>query len=585
MCFYKCIDYKGVVHRDKLRTDFHKLFDIPSYKLPNTLNKSSGKNLSAFDKNCENMYKCFSKKWNPASTRVQYTSMFSIDNWKALDNSEKAMHTLADCKACFMKHESLQRSFPAKPVYTPPQLIALDVLDQTQTERQEKDLGRQVLHELNKTWEERFGQKITTVLPQIMPEANLAPKVSKLHRKKEDQTRKRNFVKQVNEQFAKNATMTVLAEVESMSSYRRKRLAYSFETPPAPKRQKTHSPNEDNLDLDISEVIETLQSFSPNEKINWSCMARKMGITLRNGGQVLKEIALKHGIDTSKLEHSNSETTPRIRRSKSKLPGREISMPCLPSQQIITTEKQHLIASGELSIGVPCTPYVLSKSIVNSEGDIEFKTVEINGRKIPLTELRQTLLKKQEIYMRLTTPDEVNKMTREQLLSFMNSVHHKQDSDTPLEKLRTELHIIQQTRTLAIWHDHSTILQTGYILFAVWVVYDSAVFLTEAEYKTKTGKHVDNIQALIEEPEIYMIAPSSSSPTDQLALIGDRLECLHELTSTTKTSRGVEIKDKVRFFCGDKPAQQFERGTQIGGIYKCGGCGCKDHMMQIFLMP
>ena len=28
-----------------------------------------------------------------------------------------------------------------------------------------------------------------------------------------------------------------------------------------------------------------------------------------------------------------------------------------------------------------------------------------------------------------------------------------------------------------------------------------------------------------------------------------------------------------------KPAQQFERGTQIGGIYKCGGCGCRDTMM------
>ncbi len=77
-----------------------------------------------------------------------------------------------------------------------------------------------------------------------------------------------------------------------------------------------------------------------------------------------------------------------------------------------------------------------------------------------------------------------------------------------------------------------------------------------------------------------MIAPSSSSPVHQLPLIGDRIECLHELASTIKTSKEVEIKDKLRFFCGDKPAQQFERGTQIGGTYKCGGCGCKDHMMQ-----
>lgn len=28
------------------------------------------------------------------------------------------------------------------------------------------------------------------------------------------------------------------------------------------------------------------------------------------------------------------------------------------------------------------------------------------------------------------------------------------------------------------------------------------------------------------------------------------------------------------FFYGDKPAAQFERGTQQGGYYPCGTCGC-----------
>ncbi len=79
---------------------------------------------------------------------------------------------------------------------------------------------------------------------------------------------------------------------------------------------------------------------------------------------------------------------------------------------------------------------------------------------------------------------------------------------------------------------------------------------------------------------IYMIAPSSSSPIDQLALIGDRTECLQELSEGLQATNGVPITDTMRFFCGDKPAQQFERGTQIGGNYKCGGCGCKDTMMQ-----
>lgn len=116
-------------------------------------------------------------------------------------------------------------------------------------------------------------------------------------------------------------------------------------------------------------------------------------------------------------------------------------------------------------------------------------------------------------------------------------------------------------------------------MFAVWVVYDKAVFLSEKEYKEKSGISIPSLQPIIEVPEIYMIAPSSSSPSDQLALINDRVDCLQDLRQTLLACNGEQISDKLRFFCGDKPAQQFEIGTQIGGSYKCGGCGCKDTMM------
>lgn len=66
-------------------------------------------------------------------------------------------------------------------------------------------------------------------------------------------------------------------------------------------------------------------------------------------------------------------------------------MPCLPTVEC--KEKQELIASGELSIGEPCTPYTMTKTVVNKEGNIAVKKVEICGRKIPILELRKTLLK------------------------------------------------------------------------------------------------------------------------------------------------------------------------------------------------
>lgn len=48
---------------------------------------------------------------------------------------------------------------------------------------------------------------------------------------------------------------------------------------------------------------------------------------------------------------------------------------------------------------------------------------------------------------------------------------------------------------------------------------------------------------------------------------------MHSLSDEISTSNGLKITDKLRFFVGDHPAQQFERGTQQGGKFKCGGCG------------
>ena len=50
--------------------------------------------------------------------------------------------------------------------------------------------------------------------------------------------------------------------------------------------------------------------------------------------------------------------------------------------------------------------------------------------------------------------------------------------------------------------------------------------------------------------------------------------------NTVVAPNGVPITDKMRFFCGDKLAQQFEHGAQVGGTYNCGGCGSKDIVMQ-----
>lgn len=88
-----------------------------------------------------------------------------------------------------------------------------------------------------------------------------------------------------------------------------------------------------------------------------------------------------------------------------------------------------------------------------------------------------------------------------------------------------------------------------------------------------------NLKQLVEEHELYIVALSSSSLSDQLAIIPDRIDDLYDLSGSIRSSKGVEVHDTVRFFIGDHPAQQFERGTQLGRVYKCGSCECPDvHM-------
>ena len=227
--------HKGVVHRKEVEEEFQIV-------IPYERRGSDDKNWSKFDKHCDTIFKHFNKKWHPVSKRLEYTHTFSVANWKRLTEEQKAEHTLGECKACYLQHQQLQEHFPGKAFYLGPKVhIDMHLPTAPQTKREEKETGRKVLQEVNKQWEDQYGRTLTSMIPKFMPEANLTPKVSKSKQKKVGRAKKRTVVAEVNQQFAKNTTLSVLAEAESMASYKRKRLALSFEPSPK-KKQKRHSP-------------------------------------------------------------------------------------------------------------------------------------------------------------------------------------------------------------------------------------------------------------------------------------------------------------------------------------------------------
>ena len=316
---------------------------------------------------------------------------------------------------------------------------------------------------------------------------------------------------------------------------------------------------------------------------NWSEIGRQCGLTEKNMGQKIKEVAEMSGIDLSQYSELKSSIS---RVSKSKLPGNEISVPSMPTVASLKEDVSQLLETGKLSMGEPCSPYTIVKSSVH-DGKLENVTSQVYGRKIPLLEIRERILKKHEKFMYLYSDEHIDSMSLEEVKLKLEGIGELSSAVNDHYGLLKQL---QRSRKLVLWHDHSTILGSGYILMTIHTLYDPAVFMTIEEYESSTGmKCAKSIQDIIEQPELYVLCMSSSSLTDQLATIADRLDCLPDLEQPIMTTSNIPIHDCLRFFTGDHPAQSFERGTQVGGNYKCGSCGCKsdriDDLAHAFSLP
>ena len=135
-------------------------------------------------------------------------------------------------------------------------------------------------------------------------------------------------------QMGENDAITVLAENQSLSSYKCIRLSQSFETPQEKKdryekhvpKQRKHSPNFDTVSWDKDKVQQDLELWPEGEKINWSKFAREHQINAKNGGQIVKEFTVEIGIDVKRVDGRVEGV--RMHAKKLKMPGGEISVPC-----------------------------------------------------------------------------------------------------------------------------------------------------------------------------------------------------------------------------------------------------------------
>ena len=493
-------------------------------------------NMTQFDRDCNKILDGFKSKFPVVGNRESYLNTFSYSKWCELSVNERKQHSLSKCARCFELHQNSQLSFPLKPTYHHNEPI-ITVNQDAVKKLGIKKFATSVLTELNRVCENEASTSFTDALVSINS-SGLEKKKGKRDKRREKVKLQKEFTKKVNDLFAEKAAISMLTECESKRKYHRKRMSQSFHSPqkqPPAKKIKTHSPDFSKVAWDKEKLKDTIENWPVGTTINWSKVGREHGIPGNNAGQVVKEFTAKQGIDTSHI--TTPKRKPTVRPKRKKLPGSgEVSIPGNPGIWAIEAEIGSMISSGRFTLGDECAPYTITKyTLVN--GVMTPHELQIQGRKVPLIELRQRLLCKQLKYMRLIPQSTIATMTRPELTSRLNM----NCDGKSVEELRKLLCQAQKSRSFCMWHDHATILKMGFIMVTVHVVYDPVVFYTDEEYKQLYPGANVNIQAEVEQPEIHLLACGSSSVEDQVALIGDRLTCLRELSKPVKTETGMEI--------------------------------------------
>ena len=146
------------------------------------------------------------------------------------------------------------------------------------------------------------------------------------------------------------------------------------------------------------------------------------------------------------------------------------------------------------------------KLVMTKEMVVKKDEFTVEGRKVPLMEIRKKTLLEHAPYSRDKPDTHYDNMTHEQILTRLTEINEiNESSNLSTEQLRNKLKSLERHRHFLILHDNSTVPNHGYLLCLVSVLYDPAVHLTNEEYSSKTGKKI-SVQKIVEKLHLHFIA-------------------------------------------------------------------------------
>ncbi|KAI8516476.1 AP-5 complex subunit zeta-1 [Branchiostoma belcheri] len=489
--------------------------------------------------------------------RYKYLGHFSVESWQSLSEKERAQHSLKNCPGCTkVKHRPFADLWPMSKVHT---------FKKKKANVSATESARAIYSSINRDFEAchniTFGEALTKV-----EEAGVEVKKSRAEKQKEKRGTLRKYKKAVEKKWAHTEVQNLLCTRESLKKRQERRMTQYFQTPEEAtkrfkqrkadekagiKKPKKHAPDWENVSFDKPGLLNHVNSLPDGTKIVYAALARQYGVgDTPHGSTIVKNFLLDNEVNLDRLSTFRVRgKEPKARRCLNKVYS-EITGPKTRCNKQVKDEIKDMLKSGELSMGELIVPQTHTK-VTLKDGKVIEEEVTTAGRKIPLNEIQEKLLKKHVEDGFLRPQENYDIMDETTVTRLLEEINENNDT---------------------LWLDHSTILNTGYLLVTVHTLYDPAVYYTAKELEEQGRGQVD-IQSEVEKPEVYLLARSRASIAEQLLYSDCQRSDLQSLSETVQY-KDNQVTDWMRCFIGDGPAQWVEAGEQHMGTYGCSaGCG------------
>lgn len=211
------IDLNDRIEKFKSQFSDYQGYGIPENYFQPTLGKD---NLSQFNRDSNKILDGFQLSFLRGHSRDTYLNEFSSLKWSQFPDSEKNEHTLSKCSRCFEQYKECQASFPLKLCYESKNpVINIDWAAQGL-----KQFTDTVVSELNDLYKTESTTSFTNALLKNTG-LRLEQKKTSTEKQTEKRAMMRAITKEVNQCFAKKASITMLAEGESKRKVSQKKIS------------------------------------------------------------------------------------------------------------------------------------------------------------------------------------------------------------------------------------------------------------------------------------------------------------------------------------------------------------------------